>query len=93
MSSTKSTNLSFINIYKIVHNISLSLHIRTVAMLLHKNHCFHFVCILYSYSLLLDCWNSVPQSRPKFTEIVKVIDGLMEEKFGYMRMESSLSLQ
>ena len=34
-----------------------------------------------------------PQARPKFTEIVQRIDMMMEDKFGYMRMDSSLSLQ
>ena len=51
------------------------------------------IMVCTRYSLLVECWNVKPQARPKFTEILQRIDVMMEDKFGYMRMDSSLSLQ
>ena len=46
-----------------------------------------------SYSLLEQCWSVKPQGRPAFSEIVQRIDEVMEEMFGYIHLETSLSLQ
>ena len=46
-------------------------------------------CSHCSYSLLEECWKIEPQRRPRFSEIVVRIDTMMEERFGYMRMNTT----
>ena len=58
-----------------------------------SHRCLNVMICIHRYCLLVECWNVNPQARPKFTEIVQRIDMMMEDKFGYMRMDSSLSLQ
>ncbi|CAI8034975.1 Melanoma receptor tyrosine-protein kinase [Geodia barretti] len=52
---------------------------------------YNTACSDDMYLLLLSCWNAVPQQRPRFCEIVSKIDVMMEEKFGYLRMNTNCS--
>ena len=54
---------------------------------------FSYPIILYniiicSYSLLEQCWSIKPTRRPRFSEIVKRIDEMMEETLGYIQVKS-----
>ena len=51
----------------------------------------YFVIPLSSYAIIVDCWYSNPQQRPKFSCLVQQYDDLLEQEAGYLDLGSSLN--
>ena len=42
------------------------------------------VCITYSYTLMLSCWNESPNLRPTFSDLVELLDDIIKPLAGYL---------
>ena len=56
------------------------LHIRHVT-LIYGMHIVTLSCfVFYSFSIMLQCWETLPEKRPTFTNLHKKLSAMLEEK-------------
>ena len=53
-----------------------------------ESYCF---LLLYSYAIMIACWNSDPQERAKFASLTQQLSNLLEQEAGYLDLRPSLS--
>jgi len=47
-------------------------------------------CACCSYSVMKSCWESEPENRPQFCELVSNISSILESAAGYLELTMSL---
>jgi len=47
-------------------------------------------CACSSYSVMKSCWESEPEKRPQFCELVSNISSILESAAGYLELTMSL---
>ena len=60
------------------------------ACILSVTHSCLYCIVLYSYSIIKECWNDDSESRPTFLELKKDLDNLIshEERYNYLPLGS-----